>query len=580
MQPHIALVLLIICIATSASSQSSSVSPPKREVRGVWITTATGLDWPKSTVVDEQKNSLRTIVQNLKQANFNTIFFQVRARGDAYYRSQYEPWAENLTGTLGKDPGWDPLALLLEEAHKRGMEVHAWFNLYKVRGLNPAGPSSPQHPTRAYPHWVRVYQDEAWLDPGIPEVREYLIRVALDLVRNYDIDGINFDFIRYPGKDFPDMETHLRYGNGMSRDDWRRSNIDKFVSEFYDRAMAIKPMLKVGSAPLAIYQNSNLTGSYYTYAQDSYGWLKKQKHDYLSPQMYWSLGGNNGEPNFATLSRAWKRYEAGRHIYAGIGAYKPDVVPEIPAEIDTTRVSGLLGQVYFRYDNIERLDMFGNRYRTPANIPPMPWKDNTPPMPPKNLAVTELTPNVFHLEWLAPTSATDGDRARGYNIYRSATLPIPVDDPTALVAITTAEANYFIDTVRTPTAFKYFYAVSALDKGNNESDISNAADIVLKEMVAIRGKLFHATSLSMLLANGGAPTLVAYKIADKMNVSLEVIEQRADELETTVTTIARGTQEAGTYVVGLRNVPFRGGRYVVRLRAGDATIEQPLELRQ
>ena len=281
------IILFLLSLQCALHAQPPA---PKCEVRAVWITTAASLDWPRSLNTQEQQTSLRRMVSDLKAAHFNTIFFQARARGDAYYKSDYEPWAENLTGIPGQDPGWDPLDFLLREAHAAGMEVHAWFNLYKVRGLNAARPSFPQHISLAHPEWTVFSDGEVWVDPGIPEVRSYLLRVAMDLTRNYNIDGIQFDFIRYPGREFRDSKTFRRYGNGMDREDWRRSNIDLFVAEFYDSATALKPMLKVGSAPLGLYNGINKGGGgFYSYYQDSQGWLQKKKHDYLAPQLYWPL---------------------------------------------------------------------------------------------------------------------------------------------------------------------------------------------------------------------------------------------------------------------------------------------------
>jgi uncharacterized lipoprotein YddW (UPF0748 family) len=523
------------------------------------------------------------MVNDLKAANFNTIFFQVRARGNAYYTSSYELWAENLTGTLGRDPGWDPLAFLLSEAHNVGMEVHAWFNVYKVRGPTPAGPSLPQHITRTHPEWTIVYDGEGWLDPGLPTVRTYLLNVALDLVRKYEIDGIHFDFIRYPGRDFPDAETFRRFGNGMDREDWRRDNIDRFVSEFYDSATALKPLLKVGSAPLGLYdgglKNGNSSGGYFSYYQDSQGWLRKRKHDYLAPQLYWPLGSSNGNPDFAVLVRDWQQHSSGRHIYAGIAAYRPEIQRDIPIYIDKVRATGAAGEAYFRYENINQQNVFGNRYQTLANIPPMPWKDSIPPLPPGNLAVSELAPDVFHLEWIPPNNASDGDNARYYNIYRSTTRDVDVNDPTNLVAITTTSDAYFVDTIRTPGGLRYYYAVAALDKGNNESAPSNIGGAVIREVQTFSNSLSNFNSLSTSLPNGNAwPALIAYRLARRTAVSLNIVQKSSNESERTVLVLAQGMQDGGTHVVGVPQDQLRPGAYIIRLQAGDVLLEQPLDM--
>ncbi|MEK9136475.1 MAG: family 10 glycosylhydrolase, partial [Bacteroidota bacterium] len=411
------------------------------------------------------------------------------------------------------------------------------------------------------------------------EIRDYLVRVALEIVRRYDVDGINFDFIRYPGKNFPDAETFHRYGYGMERDDWRRSNIDKFVTAFYDSAMRIKPMLKIGSAPLGVFSNGsggNGWGAFYSYYQDSQGWLRKKKHDYLSPQLYWDLGATKDDPDFAELLRKWRAATSGRHIWAGIAAYKPEVMRELARQIDSSRAIGAEGEAYFRYEHVSDATVFRGRYATLANIPPMPWKDPIPPLPPTDLAVTETAPNVFHLEWFAPPVARDGDRAMYYNIYRSTSGQIQLNDPSLLAAITTTNSTFFVDTVRAGSGYRYYYAVSALDKGNNESDISNVASVTMRELTELRGKLSDFTTLSTSVAHDGeATTLIAYKLATRASVLLQVIEQQGDS---STLTLASGMQNAGTFVVGVVAGQLHPGSYIVRLKAGTLAIEQPIEI--
>ncbi len=565
-----------------AVAQPQMVSPPKAEVRAVWITTASSLDWPQTTVKTEQQSSLRKMVNDLQAAHFNTIFFQVRARGDSYYKSKYEPWAENLTGTLGKDPGWDPLAFLLTEAHSAGMEVHAWFNVYKILGPRPVAYTSPQHPSRVYPQWTVRYEGESWFDPGSPEIRSYLLSVSLDLVRTYNIDGMHFDFIRYPGRDFPDMDTYRKYGNGRDREDWRRANIDRFVSEFYDSATAIKPMLKVGSAPIGIYsgvKDGDALGGYYGMYQDSQGWLRKKKHDYLAPQVYWNIGSTQGDPDFSLLTKQWQQASTGRHIYVGIGAYKDAVLREIPSEIDTTRFYEAAGQAYFRYGSIKNFAVFGGRYNTLANIPPMPWKDSIPPLAPKALAVTEIAPNVFHLEWISPAPAKDGDTALYYNIYRSNTPTLSTMDVRGLIAITPNSDTHFIDTLKNLHGTRYYYAVTAFDKGNNESSVSIVASAVVREMLALGRKLSPITNLSVS-GERGNPDLVAYCLAQRMDVELELVRDDDAGGQKVVATLARGEQASGTHIVGLGKAQLSPGKYLIRLRAGETTIsEEPFEMR-
>ena len=564
------LVLLFAYLQFSLA-QSEIAIPPKREVRAVWVTTTSGLDWPHSLNKAEQQASLHDIVSRLKTGNFNTIFFQVRARGDAYYRSRYEPWAENLTGTLGNDPGWDPLSFLLNEAHHAGIEVHAWFNVFRVN-------------SHSRPEWSVQSGGEWWLDPGIPAVRAFVLNVVLDLLKNYDLDGVNFDFIRYPGRDFADNDTYRRYGNGDNKDDWRRANVTRFMNDAYDRLKAMKPMLKIGASPWGMFDrdvDGDRGGSYRSVYQDARKWIQNGKVDYLSPQLHWSLGGNGGakgDPDFARLVRSWQKYSAGRHIYAGIAAYKPEVFRELPAEIDTARSRGALGEVFFRYENIRAMTMFDDRYHSPANIPPMDWKDALPPLPPGNLAVTEIATNVFQLEWSPPPPADDGDKPRYYNIYRYAASHIPFDDPRSLVAITSDNENSFIDTVRVPSGLTYYYAVTAFDKGNNESAPSNVATGVVRELLALKGRLPNFTTMTASIPHtAGGTALVAYTLSRRTPVALDLYRLKVSGTDSLFTPLVNGVQERGTYVVGVDPTTMAPGKYIVRLHAGEATVDQALD---
>lgn len=542
----------------------------------MWVATTAGLDWPRSYSTTEQQQSLRNIVARVKAARFNTIFFQVRARGDAYYRSAYEPWAENLTGTLGQDPGWDPLAVLLEEAHRHDIEVHAWFNVYKVGGPNPVGFSTPPHPTRLFPHRVVTADNEKWLDPGDPDVAAHTLRTALDLVRKYHIDGIHFDYIRYPGREIPDDPTYRLYGNGRDRAEWRRSNITRFVHMFYDSAMAINPGLKVGSAPLGVYSvgtASNGWGSFHSYYQDSQGWLAAGKHDYLAPQIYWDIGATDDDPDFAALVRSWSAASHGRHIYAGIAAYKRNVFREMAAQIDSSRAANAAGQAFFRYEHIAAdFSPFRGRYATPAIVPPMPWKDSIPPNPPQNLAVTQLATDVFHLEWQPPAAEPS---ARRYAVFRSTSPTIHTDEATSLVAVVPGGGTYYVDSIAVPAGAAYYYTVTALSRNNVESIPSNVGSVRVREVLALGGKLTHLTGLVASVAKDNASRpLVAYRLAAPAEVSLDLLGSN----HTVVATLATGLQQSGTYVVGLGQV--EPGAYIVRLKAGENTIEQRVEVRR
>ncbi|MBI3195700.1 MAG: family 10 glycosylhydrolase, partial [Ignavibacteriae bacterium] len=192
--------VLFSCLIQTRNTCASQTQPqtvPKTEVRAIWLTTVLGLDWPPSKVkkAEEQKRLLSEMIEKAAKAKFNTIYFQVRGRADAMYKSDFEPWSHLLTGELGKDPGWDPLQFVVEESQQRGLEVHAWFNTFLTKsGKEKPTESTPRHLILAHPEWLQLVKGEWWLDAGIPEARKYLFDVALDIVRRYNIDGFQFDF--------------------------------------------------------------------------------------------------------------------------------------------------------------------------------------------------------------------------------------------------------------------------------------------------------------------------------------------------------------------------------------------------
>jgi uncharacterized lipoprotein YddW (UPF0748 family) len=574
------LFLYIVLFFNVLKSQpAGSTSLPKQEVRAVWLSTVAGLDWPRTTDIEEQKRSLLEIVQKIKDANFNTIFFQVRARGDAMYKSNYEPWSDRLTGTLGQDPGWDPLEFILRQAHARGIEVHAWFNTFRVRNGIARTAGNKKHVAEVHPDWISTVDGEVWLNPGIPEVCDYLVTVAMDLVKNYDIDGIHFDFIRYPGGEYPDQTTYKLYGKGLRKDDWRRENINRFVREFYDSATAVKPMLKVGSAPIGIYRNiPNANGwqSYSAIYQDSRRWLQENKHDYLAPQVYWTLGNQKSDPDFAVLAKDWSENSYGKHIYIGLGAYKPEVFEQLPLLIDVTRLYGNKGNSFFRYDFIKNNLNFGGRYMYPANIPPMPWKDSIPPNPPTDLNIAELTTGTYKLEWKSPGLAKDHDLAKYFNIYRSTTEPVNIKDPRNIVAITTTNDTVFIDKILRPKSANYYYIVTAFDEGNNESLPALEQKVEIPVFANLVREITPKFRLAHLLKESPSTLYVTYEVEKKGMVVLKILDTRKNELQVLVDDI----QDVGRYIVTIDPGKIKTKLVVLTLITGKYVYSQNLTLNE
>ena len=574
------ILFFILLVTSKIFSQDigSPVRAPKHEVRAVWLATVMGLDWPRTFDRAAQQQSLREIVRSLKSANFNTIFFQVRGRADAMYRSRYEPWSQQLTGTLGDDPGWDPLEFIITEAHAQGMEVHVWFNTFLVKSGGPRPTRSiPMHVILTHPEWMQQVNGELWFDPGLPEVREYNMNVAMDIVRKYAIDGFQFDFIRYPGKSFPDESTYRVYGNGLPKDEWRRENINQFLRAFHDSVSVMKPMLKIGATPIGIYKNFNDVRGQQSYSelyQDSRRWLKEKILDYIVPQVYWSLGTGHWNPDFASVVREWSGNTYDRQVYIGVGAYKPEVLKQIPVLIDSTRSIGLMGNSFFRYENIKSSLDVGARYETPAMVPSMLWKDNIPPCAPFGVQVSNITDGIFSIRWDNPLVAIDGDTAKSFAIYRSRIHPIDITDPSNLLKIVPGETHQLLDTIGHITSANYSYAVTSIDKGNNESAPA-VESVVIPEIVQLAKAYANGFSLGMNYPNPASSVIfVPYELNERAPVFLKILDKKSQEVLSIVDTV----QEPGRYVASANIEKLKDGTYTYLLIAGNATQKRTFEI--
>ena len=548
---------------------------PKWEVRAVWLTTAGGADWPKTYDVAAQKRSLVEIFETLQKKHFNTVFFQVRPRGNTFYKSQYEPWAAELTGTLGRDPGWDPLEFAIEEAHKRGIEIHAWFNVAKVYNNGQPPLSSPRHILRNHPEWAQNYEGEWWVDMGKPEVREYTENLVMELVRLYDLDGIHFDYIRYPGQKFEDWNSFRLYSDGVERDEWRRNNITQFVREMYGRIISEKPMMKVGSAPLGIYKPiPGAQSGFSAYAevyQDSRLWLQEKIQDYVAPQLYWDFGEqtNPNDPDFRALCIDWSKNNFGRHVYAGLGVYRENIQKEITEQIYLTRTVACQGQSFFRYENILDLPGIALTYKYPALIPPMPWKDSIPPLPPTNITAVRGSNQTTIIRWNEPALAVDGDNASQYVVYRSTDEDVDIRNPRNILAVMPSTSTIYVD--ETPkNNIHYYYTVTALDKGHNESGGGSLKLESMKNDSTPSGYYSLGQNYPNPFSNR---TYISYQLGERSPVELTV----KDTVTNKEILIVQETQDAGTYIVSLEAKLLARGKYIYKLKAGSFIATKMLE---
>ncbi len=307
--------------------------PPAREFRGSWMTTVYNLDWPSRPGLPPaaQRKELREMLESAAGLGLNAVLFQVRPGGDAVYASALEPWSSVLTGKMGVDPGYDPLALAVEEAHRLGLELHAWFNPFRAKAGK--GEAAENHWTLRHPEWVRETKSHPFMDPGIPEVREHVLAVMRDVLTRYDVDGIHIDDYFYPYPEFGpgavrlevplgDETRHAAEGNGLSLADWRRRNINLFVEALYQMTRRIKPHVRVGISPFGIWQPGIPEGiearvnAYDHLYGDSRKWLQEKWCDYLTPQLYWPI--SQEKQSFRTLMEWWTAQSTGRPVWPGM----------------------------------------------------------------------------------------------------------------------------------------------------------------------------------------------------------------------------------------------------------------------
>ena len=412
--------------ATNFIYRPISIAPPEppREFRGAWIATVANIDWPSKPglTVDQQKAELISLLDRAAQLHLNAIIFQVRPLCDAVYASAIEPWSEYLTGTQGRapQPFYDPLAFAIDEAHKRGLELHAWFNPFRASHPLAKSPAAANHISRTHPELVRSYGGQLWLDPGEPVVRDYVLHVVMDVVKRYDVDGVQFDdyFYPYPQKDsagrlldFPDYATWKKYGlpNGFERDDWRRQNVNQFIQSVYQNIKATKPWVKFGVSPFGIWRPMNppqIRGldAYANLYADSRKWLAEGWLDYFAPQLYWPVDAP--QQSFPVLLNWWSQQNVkNRNLWPGLSAANVGVkfsANEIARQIQIARGQNVDGEIFYHLKNIEGnpalAEIIRTDYPQTALVPASPWLDSFPPAKP-NLILAENTRTNLQVRW-------------------------------------------------------------------------------------------------------------------------------------------------------------------------------------
>jgi uncharacterized lipoprotein YddW (UPF0748 family) len=480
--------------------------PAKRQFRGAWLHTIGQHQYALMTA-DSMKRYFDHLLDSLQLAGINTILFQVRPEADAWFKSPYEPWSRYITGEQGKDPGWDPLAYIIEACHQRCLAIHAWINPYRVR--TSAGKTlSPDHLYFHYPSMFIEYGDYLWFDPGMPANRDHIVKVVRDLVKRYDIDGIHMDDYFYPypisGKTFQDDQTFLKYGlkkgfTAAQKADWRRANVNGLIEKLHQVIHQTKPWVQFGVSPFGIYRNdkTGVNGSqtngftnYDGLYADVLLWMEKGWIDYVIPQLYWEIGHPSAD--YKTLIHWWAANRKQVPLYIGqdvLRTMKLDSRGHCQLD-EKMKLAEETGQVtgYCFWPGYELIKNTGgmvdslkkNYFKYPAIPPANNPFDQKPPSSVRKLTLTltlvdsesaakkignKKSSLLTTLSWEAPIPLDEGDKNGWYVVYGyKKDEPIDLENPAHIVAIT-SKTNYVI----LPDNSYTLYVVTALDRSFNES---------------------------------------------------------------------------------------------------------------
>jgi uncharacterized lipoprotein YddW (UPF0748 family) len=487
-----------------------------RHLRGTWISTVLNLDWPSvetknltntSERIQKSKEELVTILDKAVELNMNAVFFQVSPEGDSLYQSALVPWSRYLTGTYGMDPGFDPLAFVIEEAHKRNLEIHAWFNPYRVSmntydstkaSLTNAGLSV----YRQHPEWIRTASKRFVVDPGIPEARQWVISRVMEVVGKYDIDGIHFDDYFYNESvkgEMGDDITFMEYNQDRFTclDDWRRNNNYLLIKELSDRIRKAKPWVKFGVSPGGVWGNirdghtdgSNTYTWYTNYERcfaDTKSWVEEELIDYIAPQIYFTFANKNAP--YGELATWWSNIcrDKNVHLYIGQAFYKlnddadsyfkgDNAIPELSRQLTFNAAKPeIMGSILFRVNNFndalkqDAVTALKNKlWHEIALVPVMPWKGGSAPEAPSEGKLYPLS-GGFSLSWTDNDPQTVYFAVYRFNAGEKADISSGKGTLIGTVRKNTSGIQEFCDTGAN-RADNVFYVVTALDRLHNES---------------------------------------------------------------------------------------------------------------
>ncbi|MFC5825193.1 family 10 glycosylhydrolase [Nonomuraea insulae] len=491
-----ALTAALVSIVAPISQASAAVctpdpATPKRQLRAMWISSVANIDWPSRTglSVSAQQAEFRAWLDLAVAKRMNAVVVQVRPTADAFWPSSYEPWSQWLTGTQGGNPGYDPLAFMVGEAHARNLEFHAWFNPYRIANHDDPSKLVATHPARQHPDWRFAYGGKLYYNPGIPEVRDFIEDAIMDAVSRYDVDGVHLDDYFYPypvsGQAIPDSAAYTKYGGSFGNvADWRRDNVNLLVRELDQRIHAAKPHASFGISPFGIWRNSGTDPlgsrtsglqSYDAIYADSRQWVKQGWVDYLSPQIYWHMGFSTAA--YEVLTAWWSDVVRGTGVQLVVGqaAYRAgasgqDAAWQDPAELsdhlyDNRKHPEVVGDVFFSAKDVkaDRIGAFTRlvnaHYTKPALLPARGTA--AAPAAPVITSATRVS-NGVQLVWTG--SATS------YAVYRLSGTADECSFADARNLVTTTRKTTFTDTGATGSA--YTYHVTALNRTHQESSPS------------------------------------------------------------------------------------------------------------
>ena len=497
MKNKLLLLIAILCFPYNVSSFNvqRSTFNVKREFRGAWIQCVNGQF--KGIGTETMQRTLTYQLNELQKDGCNAIIFQVRPECDALYESDLEPWSYYLTGVQGEKPNpyWDPLQWMIDECHRRGMELHAWINPYRAKTKSPHQ-NAANHVIVRHPEWTFDYDGLTLLNPAYKECRDYICDVVKDIVERYDVDGLHIDDYFYPypvaGVEIPDEAQYRAAPNGMkNRDDWRRYNVNMFIQQVYETIHQTKPWVKFGVSPFGIYRNQksdpngSKTNGLQNYDQlyadvllwDANGWM-----DYCVPQLYWEIG--NKAADYDELIHWWNRHLTRTPLYIGEDVERtvkyPDLTNKSQHQLaakmalhaELPRIQGTV--LWYAKAAVDNVGNYGtllrnNYWRMPALQPLMPHIDKKAPKAPRKLKAVRMDDGEHVLFWMPPKGKGWQDEAASYVVYRfEKGEPINIDDPSKIVKVTT-DCLYMIPAGQSG---RFTYVVTALDRMQNESKIA------------------------------------------------------------------------------------------------------------